>query len=63
MRCKIVFLTVAAAALSVAGRVRAQAARDTTVEAFRNVEVASVADAIEQLYGVQDYMFQDVRRL
>ena len=39
----------------------AQAATDPVVEGFKAVEVASVADAIEQLYGVKNYMYQDLR--
>jgi len=42
---------------------RAQPATDPVVEGFKVVEVASVADAIEQLYGVKNYMYQDVRPL
>jgi regulator of RNase E activity RraA len=33
------------------------------IEAFRNVEAASVADAIEQLYGTKAYMSHDMRPL
>jgi regulator of RNase E activity RraA len=33
------------------------------VEAFKVVEVSSVADAIEQLYGTKNYMPQDMRPL
>jgi 4-hydroxy-4-methyl-2-oxoglutarate aldolase len=63
MKWKVVIMAAVVAALGVAVWVRAQAPHDTTVEAFRNVEVASVADAIEQLYGTQNYMFQDMRPL
>jgi 4-hydroxy-4-methyl-2-oxoglutarate aldolase len=31
------------------------------LDGFRNTEVASVADAIEQLYGQKTYMFHDMR--
>ena len=41
----------------------AQSAGDPVVEAFKIVEVASVADAIEQLYGTKNYMSQDMRPL
>ena len=41
----------------------AQSAVDPVVEAFKVVEVASVADAIEQLYGTKNYMSQEVRPL
>jgi regulator of RNase E activity RraA len=40
---------------------RAQAAGDPVVEGFQLVEVASIADAIEQLYGAQNYMVHDMR--
>jgi 4-hydroxy-4-methyl-2-oxoglutarate aldolase len=41
----------------------AQSAVDPVVEAFKVVEVSSVADAIEQLYGTKNYMSQEVRPL
>ncbi len=40
-----------------------QPAQDSLVEGFRLVEVASVADAMEQLYGKRAYMSHDVRPL
>src|SRR5208282_2536310 len=36
---------------------------DPIVEGFRQVEVASVADAIEQLYGKKAYMHHEMRPL
>ena len=36
---------------------------DNKIEGFRNVEVASVSDAIEQLYGQKTYMSHDMRPL
>ena len=36
---------------------------DPLIEGFRLAEVASVADAIEQLYGTQNYMPHDMRPL
>ncbi len=39
------------------------AAEDPVLEGFRQAEVASVADAIEQLYGTQNYMHHDMRAL
>src|SRR3954470_1111431 len=39
----------------------AQPAGDPIIEGFRNVEVASVADAMEQLYGQKAYMSHDMR--
>lgn len=44
--------------------VRAQtAAPDPLIEGFKQVEAASVADAMEQLYGKKQYMFHDMRPL
>jgi regulator of RNase E activity RraA len=39
----------------------AQPTGDPLIEGFRNVEVASVADAIEQLYGTRAHMNHDMR--
>ena len=39
----------------------AQTPGDPLIEGFRNVEVASVADAMEQLYGQKNYMSHDMR--
>jgi 4-hydroxy-4-methyl-2-oxoglutarate aldolase len=47
--------------LALAGWVLAQPSGDPVVEGFRNVEVASVADAMEQLYGQKNYMSHDMR--
>lgn len=41
----------------------AQAPADPLIEGFRNVEVASVADAMEQLYGQRNYMSHEMRPL
>jgi len=49
--------------LSLAAWIPAQPAGDPLMEGFRLAEVASVADAIEQLYGKQNYMFHDMRAL
>ena len=46
-----------------AGWKYAKAAGDPVIESFRTVEVASVADAIEQLYGTKNYMSHDMRAL
>jgi 4-hydroxy-4-methyl-2-oxoglutarate aldolase len=51
------------AALVVTGRRGIKAAEDPIIEGFRQAEVASVADAIEQLYGRQAYMHHDMRAL
>ncbi|MCU1232911.1 MAG: Dimethylmenaquinone methyltransferase [Candidatus Solibacter sp.] len=47
--------------LALAGWVLAQPSGDPLIEGFRNVEVASVADAMEQLYGQRAYMSHDMR--
>jgi regulator of RNase E activity RraA len=52
---------LAATALGFAGTTDLPAAEDPLVEGFRLAEVASVADAIEQLYGRQAYMHHDMR--
>jgi regulator of RNase E activity RraA len=54
-------LLLAATALGFAGTQALPAAEDSLVEGFRLTEVASVADAIEQLYGRQAYMRHDMR--
>ena len=41
----------------------AQPVADPLIEGFRLVEVASVADAMEQLYGQKNYMAHDMRPL
>src|SRR5260370_22822688 len=53
---------VAIALLSLAA-IYAQPSGDPTIEGFRLVEVASVADAMEQLYGQRAYMSHEVRPL
>lgn len=54
---------LAATALTFAGARALPAAEDPLIEGFRQAEVASVADAIEQLYGRQVYMRHDMRAL
>jgi len=54
---------LAAIVVTIAGWMFAQPAGDPLIEGFRLVEVASVADAIEQLYSVQNYMSHDMRAL
>lgn len=44
-------------------RAHAQADQDSLIQSFRLVEAASVADAMEQLYGKKAYMSHDVRPL
>jgi 4-hydroxy-4-methyl-2-oxoglutarate aldolase len=62
MRAKVLLTSLlAAAALTVVGGRAMRAAEDPLIEGFRQAEVASVADAIEQLYGRQAYMRHDMR--
>jgi regulator of RNase E activity RraA len=62
MKSKLLFAAaLAATVLSWTGWVRAQPAGDPLIEGFRLVEVASVADAIEQLYGQRAHMSHDMR--
>jgi regulator of RNase E activity RraA len=51
------------AALAGAAWGTAQPAGDPLIEGFRLVEVASVSDAVEQLYGERAYMSHDMRPL
>src|SRR5437764_11329079 len=55
------FCVLAAAALLAAGWIAAQPSGDPLIEGFRMVEVASVADAMEQLYGQRAYLSHDMR--
>jgi regulator of RNase E activity RraA len=55
-----VLLTLALV-LAVCGWMQAQPAGDPLIEGFRLVEVASVSDAIEQLYGQRAHMAHDMR--
>ncbi len=52
-----------AAGMGVSGWLLAQPLGDPLIEGFRMVEVASVADAMEQLYGQRAYMSHDMRPL
>jgi 4-hydroxy-4-methyl-2-oxoglutarate aldolase len=53
----------ALAMLAIGIWVMAQTAGDPLIEGFRYVEVASVADAMEQLYGQRAYMSHELRPL
>jgi 4-hydroxy-4-methyl-2-oxoglutarate aldolase len=53
----------ALAAVVSTGWVMAQPAADPLIEGFRMVEVASVSDAMEQLYGQRSYMSHEMRPL
>jgi len=56
-------LCSAAVAVVVAAWLMAQPAADPLIEGFRTTEVASVADATEQLYGQRSYMSHEMRPL
>src|SRR4051812_45671783 len=59
---RALFAVVCLAAVST-GWVLAQPAEVPLVDGFRTVEVASVSDAMEQLYGQRAYMAHDMRPL
>jgi 4-hydroxy-4-methyl-2-oxoglutarate aldolase len=59
----ILYVVLIVAALAAAGWIYSQPAGDPTIDGFRHTEVASVADAMEQLYGTQNYMRHDMRPL
>src|SRR3954467_14448616 len=65
MKARLLLVPCVAAAIVVSlwhpQRARALDGAADVVEAFRYVEVASVADAIEQLYGTKAYMSHDMR--
>ncbi len=64
MKRSILFVVFASMILAaVAFWKSAPAAEDPLIEGFRQTEVSSVADAIEQLYGRQNYMHHDMRAL
>ena len=60
---KLLFSSLAIAALSIAGWLYAQPSGDPLMEGFKLVEAASVADAMEQLYGQRAHMSHDMRPL
>jgi len=60
---KKTILLTSVVALGFAAWVLAQPSGDPLIEGFRSVEVASVADAIEQLYGQRSYMSHHMRPL
>ena len=61
MKSRLLLFSAVALALLVTGWLFAQPAADPVVEGLRLVEVASVADAAEQLYGQRIYMTHDMR--
>ncbi len=60
---KRISMLAAAAAFASTAWVLAQAPEGGPADSFRFVEVASVADAMEQLYGQKAYMSHDMRPL
>ena len=58
---KRIWIGASIAALAAAVWVLAQPVGDPLIEGFRMVEVASVADAMEQLYGQRAYMSHEMR--
>ena len=54
-------LPLSISSLLITGWVLAQPSGDSLIEGFRMVEVASVSDAMEQLYGQKSYMSHDMR--
>jgi 4-hydroxy-4-methyl-2-oxoglutarate aldolase len=62
MKRKILLSSLLAGLLAAAGWLYAQQPpRDPLIEGFRLVEAASVADAVEQLYGQRAHMSHDMR--
>jgi len=60
---KRILAVVTPAVLAMAVLLTAQPAADPLIEGFRTVEVASVSDALEQLYGTRGYMSHEMRPL
>ena len=61
---RIVILAIATIATIVSSVwVLAQSPAEATVDGFRFVEVSSVSDAMEQLYGQPAYMSHEMRPL
>jgi 4-hydroxy-4-methyl-2-oxoglutarate aldolase len=56
-------VTVALLSFSVPREARGEDSQESLIEGFKLVEVASVADAMEQLYGKKAYMLHDERPL
>jgi regulator of RNase E activity RraA len=57
----VIRVVLAVIVVCLAGWLLAQPVGDPVLEGFRMVEVASVADAMEQLYGQKNYMTHDMR--
>jgi regulator of RNase E activity RraA len=60
---RLLFFSLLVLALAVAGWLYAQPSGDPLIEGFRQTEVASVADATEQLYGQPSFMSHEMRPL
>ncbi|HXA52704.1 MAG TPA: RraA family protein [Candidatus Acidoferrum sp.] len=60
---KRITLAATVSMLAVAVWLLAQPAGDPLIEGFRDVEAASAADAMEQLYGQKSYMSHEMRPL
>lgn len=60
---RVLFLVGVGALVSAAWLMAQQPADVSLVDSFRTVEVASVSDAMEQLYGQRAYMAHDMRPL
>ena len=60
---KRAILCSAVAVVAIAAWLMAQPSGDPLIEGFRGVEVASVSDAMEQLYGQRSYMSHEMRAL
>lgn len=60
---RILLITIAVQTAVAFGQSSTSAVSAATVEGFKTVEVASVADAVEQLYGVKAYMRHEMRPL
>lgn len=60
---RVLFLVGVGALVSAAWLMAQQPADVSLVDGFRTVEVASVSDAMEQLYGQRAYMAHDMRPL
>src|SRR5205085_10131529 len=60
---KRTFLVLTLCGIAVAAWLMAQPSGDPLIEGFRTTEVASVADAMEQLYGTRGYMSHEMRPL
>ena len=60
---KRTLFVLALSGIAVAAWLMAQPSGDPLIEGFRTTEVASVADAMEQLYGTRGYMSHEMRPL